>query len=124
LNKLIYRFLGAALIIFGSFRTIRQGYHDALYHYNIDFGPYHYLLGIMIVTVGVMLLLFSFKKPIKSSKDKLLICPKCQNPYKREHLNQGRCVACGTELEELVGFYERHPELGKSKQKESNKGAE
>jgi hypothetical protein len=40
-----------------------------------------------------------------------IICIKCEKSFRSEALNGFRCPECGGELEDLRGFYEKHPEF-------------
>jgi hypothetical protein len=39
------------------------------------------------------------------------ICKQCLRPYARVDITSNSCHECGAILENLVGFYDRHPEL-------------
>lgn len=39
------------------------------------------------------------------------MCKQCLRPYARVDIASNSCRECGTILENLVGFYDRHPEL-------------
>lgn len=111
LNKVTYVLLGIFLIIFGIFLLFKQIYHDFLYDYFYDFGKYHRLLGIILIGLGTIISYRSYKKDPKSFNDSYLICPNCRKPYNKKNITNRRCPDCSTMLEELDGFYERHPEL-------------
>jgi TctA family transporter len=44
---------------------------------------------------------------------KYVMCIKCASPFRKQDTNNGRCPKCGGVLENLSGFYERHPEIKK-----------
>ncbi len=44
-------------------------------------------------------------------EDKILMCKECLQPFYRKNTVDELCPKCGISLEELEGFYERHPEL-------------
>ncbi len=39
------------------------------------------------------------------------ICLNCKEPFAGKKLSSMKCPKCGGRLEDLIGFYERHPEL-------------
>jgi hypothetical protein len=59
--KLMRLLLGIALVIFGFLRIIHRGYYSSRFDYYFDFGKYHYLFGIAIVAVGVLLIYYSMR---------------------------------------------------------------
>jgi len=48
--------------VYGFFRCIRRVYHDFLYDYYYDFGPHHYLLGILFMVAGSIFIYTSIRK--------------------------------------------------------------
>ena len=45
------------------------------------------------------------------SNDKYVICKICHKAFSIENVPDNKCPKCNIELEELNGFYDRHPEL-------------
>jgi Zn finger protein HypA/HybF involved in hydrogenase expression len=75
----------------------------------------------LVFGTGAVLLGFAFiiqalrqdiwdKKKIKQAE---MICPKCETIYMSLDQPGHKCPHCGVGLEDLKGFYERHPELKK-----------
>jgi PHP family Zn ribbon phosphoesterase len=61
-------------------------------------------------------------KEIKKSKqeeENFAICTKCREPLYALSTNDNKCPHCGGELENLNGFYDRHPELKEENKKET-----
>ena len=110
-NKVIFLFLGITLVIFGCFRCINRVYHDFLYNYHYDFGPYHYLFGIFVIVIGIIFIYISLRKKSEDFEDKFLICPKCERVFNIMDFADHHCPNCQVKLEDLEGFYERHPEF-------------
>lgn len=73
----------------------------------IVFGLYCFLKGLS--TKGVI------EKLDESNIDfaEYVVCTKCESPFGKQNANNGRCPKCGGVLENLSGFYERHPEFKK-----------
>lgn len=44
-------------------------------------------------------------------KPEFVICPKCKKPYYSKDIPDLRCLNCGERVEDISGFYDRHPEL-------------
>lgn len=110
-NKLIFLLLGISLILYGSLTIMKRGYYSSKFGFYFDFGPYHYVLGIIITIVGIFFVYTSLTKKAKEFEAKFLICPKCKAPFNQKEVPDGRCPECEVKLEDLDGFYERHPEL-------------
>lgn len=59
----------------------------------------------------------SFSAIMSDEIDKLpdvpetVICLQCHQPFLGDNLNELKCPKCGGAIEDLRGFYERHPEL-------------
>jgi len=111
LNKITYVLLGIFLIIFGIFLLFKHTYHDLLYDFYYHYGPYHRLLGIILIGLGTLISYKSYRKNPKSFEDTYLICPNCRKLFNEKNIANKHCPECETMLEELDGFYERHPEL-------------
>ena len=45
------------------------------------------------------------------TKNRTMMCPRCVKPFELESVKNGICPVCGIDLEELFGFYDRHPKL-------------
>ena len=90
---------------------MKRGYYSSKFDFYFDFGPYHYVLGIIITIVGVLFVYTSLTKKAKEFEDKFLICPKCNTPFNERDVPDGRCAKCKVDLEDIEEFYDRHPEL-------------
>jgi len=71
--------------------------------------------GVLLSTFGILILLYGlFKKKIpKGYDDNFVICKNCLKSYYAKDLNQPRCPDCGGHIENLDGFYGRHPDRKK-----------
>jgi hypothetical protein len=69
---------------------------------------------VIYLCIGIFfLLLYMSGKPKKkdfSITPETLICPMCGTPYGIDQLDNKLCPICKIELEELEGFFDRHPE--------------
>ena len=62
-----------------------------------------FLFGIVLICLSI----FKSHSLVKLS----LICPKCEKTVEHTGIKEVHCPACGTKMEKLKGFYERHPKL-------------
>jgi len=97
---------GVLMLLFGRM----SGYATTSY-YGIE--RYKYA-GILII-IGVTLFIIGYRKGYKLKKfiadDVFLICPKCGEPYNSNDVTNDMCPKCQVALEEIEGFYNRHPEF-------------
>jgi len=83
-----------------------------------------FITAIAVMAASVALFLFTiyataialfFMKRSDFTKNpprpEVLICGKCQSPVSAEEVMGTRCPKYGTELEDVKGFYRRHPDL-------------
>ena len=108
--KVMYILLGSIMVIFGFLRIIHRGYYSSRFDYYFDFGPQHYLLGIIIVFVGILLVLYGLRKSARRFEGDFSICPRCSKPFHQKDVPGKKCPDCDVDLENLEGFYDRHPE--------------
>ncbi len=75
--------------------------------------PVPHFAGIPWAIFGVVMIVFGTKKIINKGKkpDQYLICPVCQKVVEVRLAKDKKCPECGSDLEILEGFYERHPEF-------------
>ena len=69
-------------------------------------------MGIVFILVGAVFIVLSITKIDLLYKDiTVLKCPKCLKIYNKQELKSEKCPHCGADLEQLKGFFERHPDL-------------
>jgi hypothetical protein len=111
--KIIVEILSASLfIILGALFYFSE--HSTLYGF-----PVSRHTGTLILFIGVFWIfyvLLNRKRVIydwKKSKimEKVLICPKCLKPEWAIDHPSLKCPNCDSDLEQMDGFYERHPDL-------------
>lgn len=114
-----YIILGVLLGLFGFGIFLNPIiYHSGL-HYNFDFTGIKWPLGGGLILLGCIFIWSSFRKKAieaeKKAKDekKVLMCPMCIKPFKKKDCQDVKCPYCQAPLEDLSGFYERHPEIRK-----------
>ena len=89
-----------------------------LFKRKIDFTDVKWPFGGGLIAFGILCILSSFRKKTIEAERKakngksVLMCPKCIKPHIK-----CECPNCQTPLEQLSGFYERHPDLKDSEGK-------
>ena len=111
MNRYIHIFLGLVLVIFGIGIIIQPRWYSSKYEQYFDFTGVHVPVGTFFIVIGLLFFWVVLRKSAKVYQDKFLICPKCETPYNKKEVPDKQCPRCKVELEELDGFYKRHPEL-------------
>lgn len=119
MNKSIVLLAGLGSVVFGFSIIIKPDFYDRLYDFYWDFTEVKWLFGLFLVVFGVLIIWSALRKKAKDYEDKVLICPKCKEPFNRKDVPGERCPKCEVQLEDLEGFYARHPEL----KTEQNRGS-
>lgn len=88
-------------------------YYNYMLGYQWDLSTVKWPLCICLFLIGI-LWFYSFIKHKKFNE--FLICPKCLKTYYKYVVVDTKCLDCGAEVEEIDGFFERHPELKESKE--------
>ena len=113
MKKILVEILeGVIVILAGSY--IYFGNSPSIYGY-----PLPKSLGILFICAGLFWIIYvlvyrnklisGWKKA--EEKEKIVICPECLKPQYLGDNKAQKCRDCKTDLEDLDGFYERHPEL-------------
>jgi uncharacterized CHY-type Zn-finger protein len=119
MNRKSYTILGVLLGLFGLGIIINPSIYHSAFHYQFDFTEIKWPFGGGLIILGCLFLWSSLrKKAIEAEKkltdeEKILMCPICIKPYKKKDYQDLKCPDCQAKLEELSGFYERHPDLRK-----------
>jgi len=110
---------GAVIIILGV--MIRSGISMAGFSAPKSAGTLFILAGIcwiLYVMLNQKKIIGNYKKAEKS--DKVAICPKCRTPLFVKNTPDMKCSECEVDLEEIDGFYDRHPDFKKRKREIHN----
>lgn len=106
--------LGFVLCVLGFLIFFRsEGFHT-FYGFHVSFGPYHRYLGISIFVIGlafIFLCLTAKARGYKEVEDTFVICPKCRDSFYERDVKEKICPKCKIKVEDVKGFYERHPDL-------------
>ena len=69
------------------------------------------LLGLFYAAYTLIAYTILKKNEAKPEYAKYVKCVKCKGTFFKEDIVKDKCPKCGGELENLSGFYDRHPEL-------------
>jgi len=113
LKRLSFVVLGILSILAGI-GIIRVGWS---YHYGIAVPK---LSGYLWAAFGVAFLLYGvFTKEIpKEPHEDFVICPDCRNSFYAKDVHQNQCPECEGTVEDLDGYYERHPDQREEEKRE------
>ncbi len=100
-------FTGVLVIFWGGMTIHHPKWYSFVYHREFDLTGFNIPIGIALIISGVVIIWIDVIRPRKDN----LICPKCEELYRWKKSLGDKCPKCGTILEDLEGFYERHPEL-------------
>ena len=110
MNKYIYVYLGLVLLIFGFGIIIHPRWYSSKYELYFDYTGVHIPVGSLFIVIGLLFVWVVLRKKAKFYQDKFLICPKCERSHNKKEVPDNQCLQCKVGLEDLDGFYERHPE--------------
>lgn len=101
-TKYIYRLLSISAVIVGFFIAPAK---------SKSFDNWIYF-SRSLLTIGLMLLasyLWRLSQKVRSPE--FVICPRCNTPQYAKDLVDGHCAKCAGDIEQIEGYYERHPEM-------------
>ena len=111
MNRFFGFILGISLFGFGFGIILNPKFYDSKHAFYYDFTEVRVPFGGLLIIIGILFVWLAVRKKAKEFGDKFLICPKCRTPFNQKDVPEGKCSKCDVELEDLEGFYERHPEL-------------
>ncbi len=103
------------LIASGVKIILNPKFFDTKYGMFHDYTSIKWPLGGFLLFTGILIFAFAFVKKLKNNPDiaNTLMCKTCAKPFYKKDVPNLICPVCHDSLEELEGFYERHPELKK-----------
>ena len=104
-----WTFVSGVVVVIWGIWTVFERRHP-YWGYYIDLGEYHWVIGIAMSCLGVSIVISSFRKRTIEEETGTLICPSCRKPYNKQDLQSTDCPECNVPLEQVEGFYDRHPE--------------
>lgn len=103
--------IGFVILLFGGGVIIKPSYYSPKYSTVIDLTNIRYPFGITLLLIGGYLIFNGFTRVEKGkAKTETLICPKCEEVDTYFCDKKHYCSKCGILLEDIKGFYDRHPE--------------
>ncbi len=117
MGRLFFILLGIVWGVLGILIIINPTFYHSELRYNFDFSSVKWPFGGGLIVLGALFIWSSFrKKAIEADKmvkegKKVFMCAKCVKPFYKKDSLDGNCPNCHEPLEELDGFYERHPKL-------------
>jgi len=111
MRKVFTFIIGAWLSIIGFCLVIGQDYH--LRGVKLDFGGANIIVGVLLFVIGISVIIFALRRKVKDFEDKVAICSQCGQTSEITNVSNMRCPKCDGKLEDLDGFFDRHPELRK-----------
>ena len=109
--------LGLLSGIFGILVIINPAWYSSYLNQYVDLTVVKWQVGGFFIVIGSIFIWSSFRRgAIEAEKkfkdmEKVLMCPRCVKPHQKKNALELKCPVCGETLEDLTGFYERHPGL-------------
>ena len=119
--------MGIVWGLLGVLIIINPSFYSSYLNREVDFTSIRWPFGGGLIILGVFFMWYSFRKETieaeKKARDdkKVLMCPRCIKPFYKKDCQDLICPECQGLLEDLSGFYERHPELKNDNSKEGSK---
>jgi len=107
-KKFAFIFAGLILVGYGIKIILVPKFFNSKYGMYHDFSAIKWPLGSGLIIAGVVAFVLAYMKAEVSG---LWMCKSCIKPFSRNNAPDLICPICNDKLEELEGFYERHPEL-------------
>jgi len=108
----------AAFFLMNAHSVITTGSCYVIYGHYFDFGGLKNIVGVAFGIFGILLLLYGIlgdiigRKEEKPNLPEFTVCPKCKESFWGNDTPDLKCKKCGHNLEEMNGYYKRHPENG------------
>lgn len=108
MDRLFFLIVGLLMILVG----IDVFHRKSFFYYGADvpLGNSNFVSALIII-FGIILIVFAFMKKIHlTKKEKYYKCIQCGTVFAEDIQEESTCPNCGNEVEDLEGFYDRHPE--------------
>ncbi len=119
MNRLFFIIMGLVFGLLGILIIINPIYYSSYFNRELNLTDIKWLYGGGLFIMGCFFLWSSFSKKTIEAENRakdgkiVLMCPKCVKPFYKKDCDDMKCPVCQAPLEELLGFYERHPKLKK-----------
>jgi len=112
LNSVLGLFItiGGALLL-GGFTILLLG-GDQRYGGPVFFGWDRVYYGGGLISIGSVVVYISLRKLKRTgvNVNNIMMCPRCGEAYNTDGMLDCKCPVCHVVLEDIKGFYKRHPE--------------
>ncbi len=99
--------ISVALTGLNVFRKDTFSFHGI----DIYIGKNNYIIALFIIFFGIIFIISALRKREDMDKDiTYLKCPKCGALISKNKVKSKKCKKCDTALEDLAGYFDRHPE--------------
>jgi hypothetical protein len=108
---------GLIMVIGGVLIIVQPAFYSSYLRQYVDLTEVKWQVGCFFIAMGILFIWSSSRREaIKAEEEyrdqeKVLICPFCVKPFQKKDTPELKCPICEETLEDLVGFYERYPEL-------------
>ena len=90
-----------------GFIFMKTGYSSL---YGLPVSP---LAGYVWIAIGILFIVFALCRKAPVVKEEFLICPKCEEAYRRSDVPDMKCPVCKVGLKNLKGYYHHKEEKEK-----------
>ena len=103
--------------LFGLLIIIDPSFYHSRLDYYFDFTEVKWPFGLCLIVLGGIFIWSAFRKKAIEAEDeyklqqRVVMCPSCVKPFQIKDAPNFKCPICNEELDDLEGFYERHPNL-------------
>lgn len=112
--RILFLIAGILTIISGIDVIRNKAFH--YFGYGIDLSSSSLSIGILIACFGAALIYMASRKNfLFVKKEKYLKCTQCGKVYNVDSKLSKSCRDCNGELDDLEGFFTRHPEFQEQK---------
>jgi hypothetical protein len=112
--KAAYILVGVWIAMIGLFLLFGKDWHFR--GTKIDFGQGNVFLGWLFIIVGVSIVFIASRIKAKHYKEKMVICSRCEEPFKSVDVPTNHCPKCSGDLEDLSEFYDRRATIEKKRE--------
>jgi len=107
--KILALIIGAWIAVIGVYLIVGKDYY--LRGFKLEFGKGNLLVGLLFLVIGMGIIIVGLVTKAKDFEDKVTICSRCAQPFDMKDVSDMSCPKCGGKLEDLDGFFDRHPEV-------------
>lgn len=109
--KIFFAIFAIASFLLGIFVVFERGYnHHGIF---IDLSKSYITVSVLFFVISIIFLFLAYREKIGANYDseKNYMCSECLKPFSENQITDDKCPICGSKVENLKGFYDRHPNL-------------